>query len=138
MIFATYLEELNKWYHAIHADSDWASVSIIKKIEENLGLNFVARPYDEGNVCMANSPEIRDDYKATFSSIDLWNYIYAVLHSKSYREKHKHFLKIDFSRVHYPKDVQGFWNLVDLGGQLQQLPQSEIQRLIQEINAIEL
>ena len=43
-----------------------------------------------------------------FAPIDILDYIYAVLHSLSYREKYKEFLKIDFSRVPYP-DIKNFW-----------------------------
>ena len=59
------------------------------------------------------------DEKA-FAPIDLLDYIYAVLHSPSYRETYKEFLKIDFPRVPYPKNAENFWQLVGLGGQLRQ------------------
>ena len=49
------------------------------------------------------------------------DYIYAVLHSPTYREKYKEFLKIDFPRVPYPKDAATFWKLVALGGELRQI-----------------
>jgi len=39
---------------------------------------------------------------------DIFDYIYAVLHSPNYREKYKEFLKIDFPRVPYPKDLKTF------------------------------
>ena len=41
--------------------------------------------------------------KKEFQALDLFDYIYAVLLSPSYREKYKEFLKIDFPRVPYPK-----------------------------------
>jgi predicted helicase len=53
-----------------------------------------------------------------FYPIDILDYIYAVLHSPTYREKYKEFLKIDFPRVPYPKDKETFWNLVKLGGEI--------------------
>ncbi len=56
-----------------------------------------------------------------FSPVDILDYIYAVLHSPTYREKYKEFLKIDFPRVPYPKEVETFWQLVKLGGELRQL-----------------
>ena len=56
----------------------------------------------------------------SFAPIDLLDYIYAVLHSPSYRETYKEFLKIDFPRVPYPKDAATFWQLVALGGELRQ------------------
>lgn len=61
------------------------------------------------------------DLDGTFAPIDILDYIYAVLHSPSYREKYKEFLKIDFPRVPYPKDAATFWQLVTLGGELRQI-----------------
>jgi predicted helicase len=57
----------------------------------------------------------------TFAPIDILDYIYAVLHSPTYREKYKEFLKIDFPRVPYPKDSETFWQLVKLGGEIRQI-----------------
>jgi len=57
----------------------------------------------------------------TFAPIDILDYIYAVLHSPTYREKYKEFLKIDFPRVPYPKDAATFWQLVKLGGEIRQI-----------------
>jgi hypothetical protein len=56
-----------------------------------------------------------------FAPIDILDYIYAVLHSPTYREKYKEFLKIDFPRVPYPKDVDTFWQLVKLGSEIRQI-----------------
>ncbi len=52
---------------------------------------------------------------------DILDYIYAVLHSPSYREKYKEFLKIDFPRVPYPKEKNTFKKLVALGTELRLL-----------------
>ena len=52
---------------------------------------------------------------------DILDYIYAVLHSPSYREKYKEFLKIDFPRVPYPKDTKTFKKLVAYGAELRSL-----------------
>lgn len=54
----------------------------------------------------------------SFSPIDILDYTYAVLHSPTYREKYKEFLKIDFPRVPYPKEPDTFWQLVKLGGEI--------------------
>ncbi|MCK9450571.1 MAG: hypothetical protein M0Q90_02680 [Bacteroidales bacterium] len=94
---------------------------IVKEIAKNLSLGFVPEKEPEGNVCYINNPEVRDDYKITFAPIDLLDYIYAVLHSPTYREKYKEFLKIDFPRVPYPKDSRTFWQLVKLGGEIRQI-----------------
>lgn len=52
---------------------------------------------------------------------DILDYIYAVLHSPSYREKFQEFLKIDFPRVPYPENKENFWKLVELGRELRGL-----------------
>lgn len=52
---------------------------------------------------------------------DIFDYIYAVLHSPSYREKYKEFLKIDFPRIPYPKDKKQFEELVVLGRELREI-----------------
>ena len=57
----------------------------------------------------------------TFAPIDILDYIYAVLHSPSYREKYKEFLKIDFPRVPYPKDQTTFWKLATLGKEIREI-----------------
>ncbi|KKR25994.1 MAG: Adenine specific DNA methyltransferase [Microgenomates group bacterium GW2011_GWC1_39_7] len=52
---------------------------------------------------------------------DIFDYIYAVLHSPTYREKYKEFLKIDFPRVPYPKDKKQFDALVALGHEIREI-----------------
>lgn len=79
---------------------------IVKEIAENLGLTFT------------NEKETTEN---TFAPIDILDYIYAVLHSPTYREKYKEFLKIDFPRVPYPKDLDTFWQLVKVGGEIRQI-----------------
>jgi predicted helicase len=49
------------------------------------------------------------------------DYIYSILHSPSYREKYKEFLKIDFPRVPYPKDAAQFDEIVKKGQELREL-----------------
>jgi len=57
----------------------------------------------------------------SFAPIDVLDYIYAVLHSPTYRERYKEFLKIDFPRVPYPENAEQFWTLVNLGAKLRRL-----------------
>lgn len=97
------------------------NLEIVKKIEKDLDLVFVPENETYSNVCFANNAEVRDDYKNTFSLIDVLDYSYAILHSSIYREKYKAFLKIDFSQVAYPKNTATFWQLVKLGGEIRQM-----------------
>ena len=82
------------------------NIDIVKQIADKLGLSF-------------SSEKITT--KDSFSPIDILDYIYAVLHSPTYREIYKEFLKIDFPRIPYPKDQETFWKLVKLGGELRQI-----------------
>lgn len=52
---------------------------------------------------------------------NIFDYVYATLHSPTYREKYKDFLKSDFPRIPQTKDTKSFWELVKLGGQLRRL-----------------
>jgi very-short-patch-repair endonuclease len=97
------------------------TTTIVEQIAVGLGLAFTNEKEAVGNVCFANSDELRPEFMQSFASIDLLDYIYAVLHSPTYREKHKEFLKNDFPGVPYPTDTQTFWKLVALGGELRQI-----------------
>ncbi|MCL1943182.1 MAG: N-6 DNA methylase [Candidatus Azobacteroides sp.] len=65
--------------------------------------------------------EEKDENTNTFAPIDVLDYIYAVLHSPTYRKRYKEFLKVDFPRVPYPGNAEQFWELVKLGGKLRRL-----------------
>ena len=82
------------------------NLKIVDRIATKLGLTFT------------NEKETTEN---TFAPIDMFDYIYAVLHSPAYREKYKEFLKIDFPRVPYPKTKNTFWELVKLGGEIRQI-----------------
>lgn len=84
----------------------------------NLNPKMVAQIANGLGLTFTNEKETSPN---TFAPIDLLDYIYAVLHSPTYRAKYKEFLKIDFPRVPYPTNPKTFWQLVALGGQLRQL-----------------
>lgn len=103
---------------------------IINQFAQKLGLRFRKEREEDvqenaSPVCYANSDEVSEDFKIeilplTFAPIDILDYIYAVLHSRTYREKYKEGLKIDFP-VPYPKDQKTFWQFVKLGGELRRI-----------------
>lgn len=62
---------------------------------------------------------------------NILDYIYATLHSPSYRSKYREFLKIDFPRVPYPKNVEKFRKLVEYGKELRELHLLESPKLNQ-------
>jgi len=87
------------------------NLEIVEQIAKKIGLEFVNEKEETSN----------KSHESVFAPIDILDYIYAVLHSPTYREKYKEFLKIDFPRVPYPKNKEIFWQLVKLGGEIRQI-----------------
>ena len=79
------------------------------------GLNYL--PCYDDNILIDPTSE----YNGVLYPQDLFDYIYAILHSPSYREHYKEFLKIDFPRIPYPTDWEKFRDLVEKGEELRQL-----------------
>jgi len=92
----------------------------IDQIAKTIGLTFITKKDPEGNVCLANSPEVRPEFRETFTLLDLQDYFIAILHSKIARENNQEFLNIDFSQISIPTDTVEFWKFVELGKELRQ------------------
>jgi predicted helicase len=85
---------------------------MVKFFAEKIGLQFDSEE---------QSPPSAGAGGGSFTPINLFDYIYAILHSPAYRERYKEFLKIDFPRVPYPENAEQFWKLVALGEKLRRL-----------------
>ena len=59
-------------------------------------------------------------YKHRYSPEDILGYVYAVLHSPTYRQKYQDFLKIDFPRTPFVAECETFEALSKLGWELVQ------------------
>lgn len=76
--------------------------------------------------------EIESMVGETTTPESIFDYIYGGLHSPSYREKYREFLKIDFPRIPYPENKEKFEYYRKYGEQLRKLhlmidgPQSEV------------
>lgn len=99
------------------------NTKIVQQLAKATGLTFTPE------VDTSTSLSVTD----TFAPIHILDYIYAVLHSPTYRTKYKEFLKIDFPRVPYPKNTETFWKLVKLGGELRQIHLLESPKIEQPI-----
>ena len=100
------------------------NIEIVNEIAKGLGLQFVPdHDFCHAELVSASQETLKQVQgdKPVFTPIDILDYIYAVLHSPTYRETYKEFLKIDFPRVPYPKDKETFWQLVELGSALRQI-----------------
>ena len=80
------------------------SPTFIADMEAKLGLRFqpIQRAVEAGE----------------FGPEDVFHYIYAILHSPTYRARYAEFLKIDFPRVPLTSDPALFWALAALGREL--------------------
>ena len=120
--------------HYLDSSSDSMSVFPLYIYKENMGqeeriVNFNKELYDKIAKGLNYLPCYDDnvlvdpisDYNGVLYPQDLFDYIYAVLHSPSYRERYKDFLKIDFPRIPYPTDWEKFRDLSELGEELRQL-----------------
>lgn len=94
---------------------------VVEQLEKSLGLAYVLKT--ESNVCFANSPELRNDFKIGFTAMDVLDYVYAVFHSNTYNEQCKESYKIRCPQIPYPMDPDVFWRLVSLGGTIRNLHQ---------------
>jgi predicted helicase len=82
------------------------NITIVDNIAKTIRLNFESE---------------KSDNPKTFAPIDILDYIYAVLHSPTYREKYKEFLKIDFPRIPYPESAKQFRKMAKFGERLRNL-----------------
>jgi len=77
---------------------------LLADLEERLGLEFV--------------PDGKGDLKKSFGPEDVFNYIYAILHSPTYRDRYAEFLKRDFPRIPFTSDRKLFARLTEKGAEL--------------------
>ncbi|HUH46551.1 MAG TPA: hypothetical protein VLZ54_05305 [Arenibacter sp.] len=83
-------------------------------MSKKIGLTFETEMDAGGNVCFANSPEVRDDFKISFSPMDILNYIHGALLSIAQSKEYRSFLAVDPPGLPYPKDSVVFWESVKL------------------------
>ncbi|XDD50935.1 type ISP restriction/modification enzyme [Leptospira sp. WS92.C1] len=102
----------------LYADFENPELSKMEKRKPNLKLEIVKKMASKLKLTFT---EEKENISNSFAPIDILDYIYAVLHSPTYREVYKEFLKIDFPRVPYPKDRKIFWKLVKLGEELRKI-----------------
>lgn len=82
----------------------------------NLAPKFVA--LFGGKLKLTFVSDGRGDIRKTFGPEDIFDYIYAILHSPTYRKRYAEFLKTDFPRIPLTSGRALFGKLVKLGGEL--------------------
>lgn len=79
------------------------NIAIINRISDYIGIKY-------------NTENKTTDL--TFSPMDIFDYVYAVLHSNKYREAYRAELQIDYPKIPYPIDIDYFLTLVKFGSKL--------------------
>jgi len=92
------------------------SPEFVAEMEKRLGLKFV--PEGSAAVPAAGKTSRQDAGATSFGPEDVFNYIYAVFHSPTYRKRYAEFLKIDFPRLPLTSDVNLFRALCKKGAEL--------------------
>ncbi|MBX7133436.1 MAG: N-6 DNA methylase [Fimbriimonadaceae bacterium] len=93
-------------------------------------LNFDPKLYavicEAGGIDPTDQAKPDDDFRAATgetrpSEVKVFDYIYGVLHSPSYRKAHAEFLKIDFPRIPCPSSPEDFRHVSERGEALRRL-----------------
>jgi len=82
----------------------------------NLARSFIA--YFAEKLKMDFIEDGMGNLKETFGPEDVFNYMYAIFHSPTYRERYAEFLKIDFPRLPLTSNADLFRELCNLGNEL--------------------
>ena len=94
----------------------------INKIQPNLSPNSLRSISESTGLSLINlkNDEVIDfgDLVSTFGPRDIFNFVYAILHSHSYRNRYKDFLKSDFPRIPMACDKELFCLLAKKGREL--------------------
>ena len=99
-------------YDKTGCESHNLSEDIVKRIETNIGKHI---------------QNVKDAFREEggFLAVDLFDYIYAILHSSTYRKIYHECLQDGFPSIPYPIDSKYFFNLADLGRQIREIHQLE-------------
>jgi len=96
--------ETSRWPRGLGGRKPNLNPEFVADLQKRVGLSFVS--------------DGRGDLKKTSGPEDVFNYIYAVFHSPTYRTRYAEFLKSDFPRVPLASDVELFRSLCGLGAEL--------------------
>ena len=105
------------WLNRISRNIESSKTTMLATLEDKLGLRFNITTRDTaGNVCFADDPNLRPEFRNSFVAIDLWDYYYAQWHNPRWWEE-----RIPNEQYLQWPDPGGFWKSVALGKNLRML-----------------
>jgi hypothetical protein len=87
---------------------------IFARLESHLHLRYVEKDI-EGNVCLIDSEEVRPEFKGSFTTAAVVNYLYGSFHLALNKTKSEKEFLTDFP---YPDNSEIFWELMKSGEEL--------------------
>jgi hypothetical protein len=94
--------------------------AVVKEIARRLQLSYIPEAEAFMSVCYLNSPEVRSEFKISFTRLDLSDYLNGVLCSAVYQERLMDALYPDLVFIPFAADSDEFWRLVEAGRALRQ------------------
>jgi len=107
-------------------------------LSTRLSLEFISenqRP--QTNLCFVESDEVRDEFRITFNTSDILNYVFAIQQVISKRSPGSASGNPDVVRIGCPKNSSAFWKIVKLGNKLRKSSTSEFSALDNWVEEIE-
>ncbi|MBS7256025.1 hypothetical protein [Flavobacterium branchiicola] len=96
---------LNTFFQGSENKTTTINTEIVNLFAKYSGLVFLDEK-ETGNICFANSDEVRAEYRQSFTLFDFLDYIYAFVHSSLYRESRE---------ILIPSETILFWQMVKIG-----------------------
>ena len=126
LVVSKQVKAFDEWHHAFISDGIFESCIVSNKTSEiSYGFPLYAfDPLDGARRVNFNDKAVRKIQKTAggkVSETEIFDYVYAVLHSPAYREKYAAFLKIDFPKIPYPENAESFARLAEIGGKLRKI-----------------
>lgn len=126
LVVSKQVKAFEEWHHVFITDGIFESCIVSNKTSEiSYGFPlYTFDPLDGMRRVNFNGKIVRKIQKAArkkISETDIFDYVYAVLHTPEYREKYAGFLKIDFPKIPYPENAKEFNRLSGIGGRLRKI-----------------
>jgi len=129
-------QEDNEEFNCVFATKNITDINILRMQSYVFPLYLKEDLFGQETMVPNFAPEVKERFDSALgreaTPEEVFHYIYAVLHTPSYRERYREFLKIDFPKIPYPTvetfgDATKFSDLVKLGRRLRELHLMEVQ-----------
>lgn len=86
---------------------------LIQHLTRNLGLVYINPADTAGNVCFANEPTLRPEFRQSFTFQQVKSFLDNLTQNPALLQQYAGQLKIDDTGVVYPLSTEAFWEVTD-------------------------